>query len=129
MANFLTVLKKIGQGALAASTAIPIYGQAIRGVTALIPGDKDDAAVDKVLNIAADGLVTAQNIILQAEAMGAALGVPGADKAKMSAPAIHQLLMSLPILKGKHPKDQVSALAKAEALGGALAAYLNEYEG
>jgi hypothetical protein len=128
MSKFVSILKKIGQGALIGAQVVPIYGEVARGIARLTTTTKDDEVIEKGLGVASDGLVAAQNIILNAEAMGAALGVPGADKAKASAPAIHQLFMSLPILKGKKPKDPAVAMEKAQALGGAIADYLNCYE-
>jgi hypothetical protein len=125
--SFLSALKSFGQKVNTASTVIPVYGQLAQAVVALTPGDKDDKAVAAGLAIANDGLVQAQNIIMNAEVMGQAISVPGAQKAAMAAPALQQLLMSLPILQGKKPKDPVVAMQKATAVGAALADYINQY--
>lgn len=128
MASFKSVLKKIGEVALAGASILPVYGGFARAIALSIPGDKDDAAVDRILRTAADGLVTAQNVIIAMEAAGAAAGIPGPQKAAMTAPALHQLFMTLPILQGKKPKDPAAALLKAQAVGGALADYFNQFE-
>jgi hypothetical protein len=125
--SFLSVLKKIGQVANTASTVVPVYGQLAQAIAATTPSVKDDKVVAAGLGFANDGLVQAQNIILNAEVMGQAISAPGAQKAAMAAPAFNQLLMSLPILQGKKPKDPEAAKAKALAVGAALADYINEF--
>lgn len=130
MASFKSILKKIGEVANTASAAIPIYGTLIKlGMAPFLKDtdvDKLDK-VDKVMNIAQDGLLTAMKIVLDAEVMGQAIGAPGAQKAAMIAPAMQSLLNDLPILKGKKPKDEASAKLKAQAFGAALADYFNEF--
>lgn len=124
-----SVLKKIGEAAMAASSFIPIYGPAIRAtVVAISGGSKHADSVEHMITSVGDGLIIAQNIVLAAEAAGNAISVPGAQKAAMTAPALHQLLMTLPLLQGKKPKDATQAMEKAKAVGGALADYFNQFE-
>lgn len=128
--SFLSILKKIGQDVNLADQYIPVYGQLIHGFTSMIPGSsKIDNAVSIGVSKSMDGLVAFQKIVLDAEVFGQAAGIPGAQKAAGIAPAVLQLFLDLPILQGEKPKDPVSAKAKAAALGGALADFINEFEG
>lgn len=128
--SFLSVLKKIGQQANKFDSLIPVVGTYVHFATSLIPGEKDDKIADKVLAHTQDGLLRLQGIILDAEVFGQAIALPGSQKAAAVAPAVNQLLMdSLPLLRGKKPKDAAQTKADAAALGGALAKYLNGFEG
>ena len=123
--SFLSVLKKIGQKINGGSDQVQAYGALAQIVAATTKSTADD----RIVAIAQDGLVQFQNIIVDVEVFGQALSLPGAQKAAAAAPAIHQLLMNLPIIKGKKPKDPEQTKADAAALGGALAKYFNGYEG
>ncbi len=127
--SFLSVLKKIGQEVNAASAFVPVYGQLLQATTALIPGDREDKAIAKGIAVTTDGLTRFQNIVVDAEVFGQAIGVKGADKAIGAAPAILQLFLDLPVIKGRKPKDAEVTKADAAALGGALAKFLNGFEG
>ena len=127
--GFFSALKKFGQLVVGADQKVPQYSELAQTIALLTPGDGDDKAIAKATAIVQDGLVRFQNIILDAEVAGQALGVPGADKAKMAAPALMQLFLDLPFLKGKKPKNPDSAKVKAAALGSALADWFNEFEG
>jgi hypothetical protein len=127
--SFTSVLKKIGQVFNSAEKAVPAYGQLALLATALTPNTKDDEIVAKGLAIANDGLVRFQNIIVDAEIVGQALGMPGSQKAAAAAPAILQLFLDLPIIKGKKPKDPAQSKLDAAELGGALAKFMNGFEG
>lgn len=127
--SFLSVLKKIGQKIVGGQEKVTEYGAIAQTIAALTPGTADDKAVAAALTIANDGLVRFQNIIIDAEVFGQAIGTPGPDKAKMAAPAILQLFLDLPVIKDKKPKDADVTKADAEALGGALAKFLNGFEG
>lgn len=117
--GFVSILKKVGQAVLLAQGIekqySPLLGMIPRSGEAL-------AAVD-------DRLDRAVKIITDAEVMGQALAVPGADKARMAAGPMFQLLLDMPVIRGLKPKDPVQAKADAEALGGALAKFLNNFEG
>lgn len=116
--GFLSILKKVGQVVLQAEGFEKQYSP----LAGLIPGG------DKIVTKLEDKLELATKIVTDAEVMGQALGVPGAQKAKMAAGPMFQLLLDIPILQGKKPKDPAQARADAEALGGALAKFLNNFE-
>lgn len=126
--NFISILKKVGQEVNAFDGLIPVYGPAIHGVTALIPG-KADADVTAVTGIALDGMTKLQNIILDVEAFGQAIALPGTQKAIAAGPAVNQLLMdSLSLVHGKKPKDIEKTKADAANVAAAVAQYMNGYE-
>ncbi len=127
--SFLSVLKKIGQKVIGADEQIKEYTPIAQMFTSLIPGDKDDKIVNAALLAANDGLVRFQKIILDVEVIGQEMQLQGSVKAAMAAPAIVQLFMDLPIIKGRKPKDPEVTKADAAALGGALAKFLNGWEG
>ncbi len=129
MNKFVSILKKIGLAVLGAQTQIQPYASIAQAVAALSKGDADDKAVAKATAVINDGLVKFQDIILDAEVMGQALALPGSQKATMAAPAVMQLFMDLPILRGKKPVDPAQTKLDAEALGAALAKFMNGYEG
>lgn len=120
--GFVSILKKIGNVILLAEGFEKAYGPVVTG---MIPGTKDDAVLAKVN----DRLDQATKIVIDAEVMGQAISAPGTQKAKMAGGPMFQLLMDLPILQGKKPKDPVKAKADAQALSGALAEFLNNFEG
>lgn len=76
----------------------------------------------------ADKLDLISKTVVDVEIVGQAMSAPGAQKAAASAGPIFQVLMDLPILQGKKPKDEAKAKAAAAALGGALADFLNSFE-
>ncbi len=127
--SFLSVLKKIGQKVVGGGEQFNAYGSLATGIVALTPGIKDDQVVAAAISAANDGLVRFQKIIIDAEIFGQALEIPGNLKAVGAAPAIVQLFMDLPIIKGRKPKDPEVTKADAAALGGALAKFLNGWEG
>jgi hypothetical protein len=116
--GFVSILKKVGQIVLQAEGFERQYSPLL----GMIPGS------DKFVPKIEDKLETATKIITDAEIMGQALGVAGPQKASMAAGPMFQLLLDLPIIQGKKPKDPVKAKADAEALGGALAEFLNNFE-
>jgi hypothetical protein len=116
----MSFLKKLGSLVLKATELVVGYGPTVRQ---LMP-PQGDAVVQTV----EDKLLLATKIVMDAEVMGQAIGAPGTQKAAMAAPAIFQLLLDLPVLNGKKPKDPVQAKAAATALGGALADFLNCFE-
>jgi len=118
--NFTSILKKIGQGI---ATATGLYNAYAPLVQAVAPSTT--SAVAKI----ADRLDLATKIVIDAEIMGQAINAPGTQKAAMAAGPMFQLLLDLPILQGKKPKDPEKAKADAEKLGGALADFLNDFEG
>lgn len=117
----MSFLKKIGQVLLTATGVVTGLGPSLG---ALIPGDKDDKAIARVV----DGLDNAMGAVVGAEMFGQALKLPGPDKAKAAAPALFQVLMSAKLIAGKKLKDPAKAKAAAEAMGGNLADFLNAFE-
>lgn len=117
----MSFLKKFGQALVNATAIITGFGPIIG---AAIPGDKDDRIITGVQ----DRLDSLLGAVLGAEVFGAALKLPGADKAKAAAPAMFQILMSAKLIAGKKLKDPAKAKAAAEAMGGNLADFLNAFE-
>jgi len=117
----MSFLKNLGKILSTASTLIPVYGPLIG---AMIPGDRDDRIIAGA-NDRIDGML---GVVAQAEVMGQAIAVPGAQKAAMAAPAILQILLSSKLVAGKKPKDAAAAKVAAENVGKALADFLNAFE-
>lgn len=90
-------LKKAGQ-AIVKFAALTPYGKFF---TSVIPGDKDDRILAKIK----DSLDDVAAIIVNMEAVGAALNLTGPDKLKGSIPAIGQIILHSSIMAGKPPKD------------------------
>ena len=88
----MTFLKKVGQ--------IIVRGAAfVSGFVPLIQAVKPDAS-GVIQTVSADLAQLAQ-IIVQVEAMGASLGLPGQDKLRAAAPQIAQILLQSSVLAGK----------------------------
>ena len=114
--NFVSILKKIGLGV---AQATGIYEGYKPLITAVAP---------QVGQHLGDGLELAAKIVLDAEIMGAAIGAPGSQKAAMLAGPMFQLLLDLPVLRGKKPKDPEDAKLKAQKVGADIADFLNCFE-
>ncbi len=127
--SFLSVLKKIGQKVIGGGEQVKEYGAIAQTIAALTDSDKDDKIVAKALSFANDGLVKFQNIILDIEVIGQEMMIPGPMRAVAVAPAILQLFMDLPVIKGKKFKNPETAKVKAAALAAAFADLMNEVEG
>ncbi len=91
-------LKKLGSIAIAVGKTAPIAGPILG---AIIPGTQDDAIIAKVTP-SIDSIV---GVIVQAEIMGQALSLPGADKLKAATPAIAQLIVQSSLVAGKQIAD------------------------
>lgn len=115
VSSFVSVLKKVGQVILFAEGLEKVYKPFLQ----IIPGEA------KV----ADKLDLLTKLVVDAEVMGQAIQAPGSQKAAMLAPAAFQLLLDLPILQGKKPKDPAQAKLDAAAVGAAVAKFLNNFEG
>ena len=126
--NWKSVLKKVGEEVLHASEAVPVWGQFARIGASLIPGDKDDKAVEKVIAAATDKLDLLEREIVAVETFGQALALPGDQKAIAVGPAALQILLEMRLVKGKKPKDAEQSKADAAAVGGAIAKFLNGFE-
>ncbi len=127
--KFTSVLKKIGLAALEADQFIPMFGPMVHIFTSGISANVDGKATEVIQGVS-DGLKQLEALVVHAEAMGAAIGAPGAQKATMLAPAAFQLLSDgLELTRGKKPKNADSARAKAAAVAAAIADFVNEYEG
>ena len=127
--SFISILKKIGAEINQVDQAIPIFGPILHAFTMLIPNPSVQAAIATGTTKVQDGLDLAVRIVTDAEAMGQAISAAGPQKAAMTAPALAQLFLDLPILQSKKPKDPVLFKTHAAALGGAIADLLNDFEG
>jgi hypothetical protein len=78
-------LKKLGSIALVVGKNVPIYGAV---VSALIPGEKDDAVIAKV-STTIDPII---KIITDVEAIGTALALTGPQKLTAATPLVMQAL-------------------------------------
>ncbi len=126
--KFVSILKKIGSAFVSANDKVPAYVALAQAGVALSGNPSAINSVNLASGLINDGLVRFQNIILDAEIMGQAISAPGTQKSVMAAPAILQLFLDLPILKGKDPKDADQSRIDAAELGGALAKFLNGFE-
>lgn len=116
--GFVSILKKVGTAILIAEGIEKQYSPLL----GMIPGS------DKVLPKIEDRMEMATKIVTDAEIMGQAIQAPGTQKAVMAAPAMFQLLLDLPVLRGRKPKDPVQAKQDAQEVGAALAKFLNNFE-
>ena len=132
--KFVSVLKKIGEvfsgkPGTKIQPSVDAYTNLARAVAAITPNTTDDQIVEAEAAITQDGLIRLQSIITDAEVVGQTLGLAGDQKAIMSAQAINQLLMDLPLVKGLKPEDPEQTKADAAAVGAAFAKYLNGFKG
>lgn len=125
--SFKSVIKKIGEDINKADQAIPVWGGLIHAVTSAIPGI-NGTTVDKGITVVQDKLDQIQSIVVDAEAFGQAAGLKGEDLAKGIGPAVTQVLIDMPLIKGKKPKDPEAAKAIAAKIGGLVYDYLNQFE-
>jgi hypothetical protein len=120
--SFLSVLKDIGNAVNTANQIVNGYGPI---AAQLIPGTKDD----KIIAIAQTTLDDAANVVVNAEAFGQALSLPGTAKATAAAGPMYQLMLQMKLVAGKKPKDEAAARAAAQRMGQDLADFLNAFEG
>lgn len=126
--GFMSGLKKFGLQANKFDGLIPVIGAYVHAGTSLIPNPKADEVATAILSGVSVGLLDLQNIILNIEASGQAVGLTGAQKAAAAAPLIMQLLANLPMTKGKKPVDPEQTKKDAADVAGAVAKYFNGYE-
>ncbi len=88
----MTFLKKLGEilvkGLAIAIGVGPVVAQAVPGAGGIV-------------TLVASDLEQIQQIIVEVEAMGASLGLPGADKLRAAAPLVAQILLQSKALVGK----------------------------
>lgn len=113
-------LKTVGQIALA--------GAKIAGFAPLvmpfIPEDRR-TTVDAIVARTTDTLSSISGVIAQAEIMGQALALPGADKLKGATPAVAQLVLQSSILAGKKIADPAKFQAGCQQIAAGVADVLN----
>lgn len=114
----MNFLKKFGQTVLAGSQLAVAITPLIR-VTA--DNEKANATLDKI----DDTMAGVQMAVMTAEVFGQALSLPGAEKAKAAAPLVMQALLAAPFMGGKKIDDQEKAMLAAQAMGQAMADFLN----
>lgn len=112
-------LKKIGV-VLAKSAEIIAFGGPV--ISSLIPGKKDD----QIIAVAQSVIGQAIQVIVQAEAFGAALALSGADKLKAASGPIAEILLQF--LKGRKIKDAVKFRAGVEKFTSGLADILSSLD-
>lgn len=125
--SFTSVLEKISQDVNKFDAAIPIWGELIHAATSMIPGA--DGKVTQAVAMVDNGLQRAANIIVDVQVMRRAIGASGEQGALMAAPAIAQLYLDLPMIKGRKPKDPEKFKADSARLAGVLADLANNFEG
>lgn len=99
----MSFLKKLGQ---IIATGIEIITGIGPILSAAIPGSS--GVIGKVAN----DLQSIAQIVIQAEAMGAALGLSGADKLRAATGPVVQILMQSELIAG-HPVTDAAALTTA----------------
>ncbi len=67
-------------------------------------------------------------LVVQAEAMGQALGIKGPDKAKAIAPLVAQMVLQSEMMVNRKISDPVKFQAGCQELGGAIADILNSLD-
>lgn len=109
-------LKKIGQlllqGIIIAEGVAPVIAQNVPASAGTVAKVGDDLAI-------------LQNIIVQAEAMGQALGLPGADKLRAAAPMVAQMIVSSSILANHKIADQALFYQGSTKIADGMADVLN----
>lgn len=96
-------------------------------VTGLIPGTKDDA----VVKVATDTLTQVASVITTVEAIGAAASVPmaGAEKLRVAAPLVAQVIMGSAMLAQHKINDEVLFRQGCTAIASGMADVLNSLHG
>jgi hypothetical protein len=89
----VTFLKKLGTILVKAAAIVTGFGPTL---AAVIPGDKDD----RIIRIVSRDLGQIADIVVQAEAMGQALGQPGAQKLIAATPMVAQIILQSSLLVG-----------------------------
>lgn len=115
----LSWLKKAGQVLLKAEEMVVGFGP--------MAGAIYPQAAPVIQTVSAD-LQDIEKIVVQAEAMGQALGLPGAQKIKAAGPIVAQIVLSR-LVAGRKVKDQAAFAAACERLGGDIADVLNALDG
>jgi hypothetical protein len=114
----MAFLKKLGQIVLKATEIVAAFALP---VSMSIPGNKDD----KIIQTISADLAQIAQIIAQAEVFGQALGLPGADKLKASAPAVAQIILQSSILVNHKIENPVLFQAGCMKIADGMADVLN----
>ena len=112
----MSFLKKLGQIAQVAVKLTP-YGQLI---APLLPAGAQGSVahvLDTISGVAA--------VVMQAEMMGQALSLPGADKLKAATPAVAQMILQSSMIAGKKIHDEALFKLGAEKVASGVADILN----
>lgn len=121
----MTFLKKLGQGIV---KGLQIAGR-IEGVLGPeLPADVR-AKVDAALSRANSELVSLGAIITQVEAIGVTLKLEGTQKLTAATPLVAQMLLSSPLLLGKHVANPELFEKAAQEYAQATVDLLNSLEG
>lgn len=95
--KFVSILSKAGQVASKFVVGVDLFSPFIKTYTP----DSVDRAIDRAGDLARESV----EVIKQAEIMGQALGIGGADKLKAAAPAMAQVILRSSAMAGKQIQD------------------------
>ncbi len=115
----MSFLKKLGQVLNAASGLIPVFGPLI---AVAIP-----KSAPTIQNIN-DELPKIAEVIVQVEAIGQAMNIPGAKKLEVAAPLVAQIVYQSQLLAGKKIKDQAMFMKGVTEVAGGVADILNSLD-
>ena len=112
----MTWLKRIGQWIVA---GIKIE----MGIAPIFQGLYPQAG--PVIQKVESEIASLMGIIVTAEAFGSTVGLPGADKVRVAAPLIQQMIQQSAFMIGKPIADPVANAKAAQTIAGGLADWLN----
>jgi hypothetical protein len=125
--SFKSVVHAIVEDIEKVGGLVPAYGQLIQlgaGLASASTAEK----VGQVEQVVYDRFGALSKLVIDAQAMGDAVGLTGEQKRSMIATQAVQILADLPILKGHTPDDPEDAKAKVAAMMGAINDVLKCYK-
>lgn len=111
-------LSRIGQIINKTLQVVGVFGPV---VSASIPGDRDD----RIVNVISRDLAEAANVIVNAEAVGQALGLAGPQKLIAAAPGVAQVILGSALLAGRKVANPDLFKAGSTKVADGLADILN----
>lgn len=116
-------LTRLGMIALEVTTGIKLWGPTIKQFAP----DSIDRVIDTVTKHA-DTSTQIVGVVMQAEVMGQALGLPGTDKLKAAVPAAAQIFLHMDAIKGHKIKNPELFKQGVERCVGGWADILNSLD-